>query len=209
MASAIDPTKPTDGVPSVKLDLRNNLQAAKNEVEALQAGKADTAHQHLLGDLIDAGALSAKDLVEAGDIAAGAVGAAQLQDGIPISMQDALLTRPQLKDVSETTTTPAVSAGTLTLDLETGNVFEVTLGQHVTTLILANPPASGRAGACTLILRQDATGGWTFAWPGSVRWASGILPVVSPAAGAVDVWAFVTRDAGATWYGFAGGQDFR
>jgi hypothetical protein len=39
MSSAIDPTKPADGVPAVKADLRNNLQAAKDEIEALQAGK--------------------------------------------------------------------------------------------------------------------------------------------------------------------------
>ena len=36
MVSAIDPTKPIDGVPAVKDDLRNNLQAAKDEIEALQ-----------------------------------------------------------------------------------------------------------------------------------------------------------------------------
>jgi hypothetical protein len=36
MVSAIDPTKPLDGVPAVKSDLRNNLQAAKTEIEALQ-----------------------------------------------------------------------------------------------------------------------------------------------------------------------------
>ena len=39
MASAIDATKPIDGLanPAVKLDLRNNLLAAKNEITALQA----------------------------------------------------------------------------------------------------------------------------------------------------------------------------
>lgn len=36
MASAIDPTKPADGVPAVKSDLRANLKAAKEEIEALQ-----------------------------------------------------------------------------------------------------------------------------------------------------------------------------
>ena len=36
MVSAIDPTKPLDGVPAVKSDLRGNLQAAKTEIEALQ-----------------------------------------------------------------------------------------------------------------------------------------------------------------------------
>jgi hypothetical protein len=202
MASSIDPTKPTDGVPSVKLDLRNNLQAAKTEIEALQAGKADLGHQHLLGDITDAGALAAKDVVDAGDIAAGAL------DGMPIDMQDQQLTRPELKDFSETSTTPAVSAGALTLDLETGNVFEVTLNEDVTTLALANPPAAGRAGSCTLILRQDATGGRTLAWPGSIRWPAGNPPAISVAANAADVFAFVTTDGGTTWYGFLGGKDF-
>ncbi|MGI9433790.1 MAG: glycosyl hydrolase family 28-related protein, partial [Geminicoccaceae bacterium] len=36
MVSAIDPTKPLDGVPAVKDELRGNLQAAKSEIEALQ-----------------------------------------------------------------------------------------------------------------------------------------------------------------------------
>ena len=40
MASAIDPTKPVNGVPAVKGDLRDNLQAAKDEIETLQTDVA-------------------------------------------------------------------------------------------------------------------------------------------------------------------------
>lgn len=36
MASNIDATKPADGVPADKGDLRANLLAAKNEIEELQ-----------------------------------------------------------------------------------------------------------------------------------------------------------------------------
>jgi polygalacturonase len=36
MASVIDPSRPADGVPAVKADLRAHLLAAKNEIEALQ-----------------------------------------------------------------------------------------------------------------------------------------------------------------------------
>jgi hypothetical protein len=278
MASAIDATKPVDGIPALKSDLRDNLQTAKDEIEALQSGKADLGHQHVLVDVTDAGALAGLNQVGTGAIADGAVttakiasgavieskiadtaitankiatgaiteskiadaaitqskiavgaitggniadaaitqskiaadaiGAAQLQDGIPINMQDQVLTRPELKDFSEASATPAPSAGALTLDLETGNVFEVTLTGNVTSLTLANPPAAGRAGSATLILRQDATGGRTLAWPASVRWAGGMPPVVSPAANAVDIYAFMTRNGGATWFGFPGGQDF-
>lgn len=43
MPSNIDPTKPADGVASAKSDLRANLQAAKDEIEALQPEEADVA----------------------------------------------------------------------------------------------------------------------------------------------------------------------
>ncbi len=36
MVSAIDATKPADGIPAVKADLRNNLATAKTEIETLQ-----------------------------------------------------------------------------------------------------------------------------------------------------------------------------
>jgi hypothetical protein len=87
-------------------------------------------------------------------------------------------------------------------------VFDVTLTANVTSLTLANPPTAGRAGSATLIVRQDATGGRTLAWPSSVSWAGGTPPVVTPAANAVDIYAFITRNGGATWFGFPGGQDF-
>ena len=288
MASQIDPTKPADGVPASKADLRSNLQSAKDEIEALQSGKADVGHQHGLVDISDAGALASKDSVAAVDIddnavttakiagaaviesriadaavtqskiagaaiteskiadaaitegkiagaavveskiaggavteskiadaaitqskiAANAVGATQLQDGTPINMQGALLSGAELIDYAETSPSAAISAGALTLDLDTGSVFDVVLTANVTSLILAKPPAAGRAGSATLILKQDATGGRTLAWPASVRWAGGTPPVVSPAANTVDIYAFITRNGGATWFGFPAGQDF-
>ena len=78
MASAIDPTKPVDGVPASKADLRANLQAAKSEIEGLQTGKADVGHQHGLVDIIDAGALASRDTVAAVEIDDDAVTNAKL-----------------------------------------------------------------------------------------------------------------------------------
>ena len=71
MPSQIDPTKPGDGSPAVKADLRANLQSAKDEIEALQTGKTDLGHQHLLGDITDAGLLAGLDSVGAGHLDAG------------------------------------------------------------------------------------------------------------------------------------------
>jgi trimeric autotransporter adhesin len=141
-------------------------------------------------------------------IADGAIGANQLQPGIPINMQDAVLRAAELRDYAETSPAPEVSSGTLTLDLETGNVFEVILTEDVTSVVLANPPAHGRAGSCSIILRQDATGGRSLSWPSSVKWPDGTPPPITSAADAVDIHALITRDGGETWFGFPGGQDF-
>lgn len=40
MVSAIDATKPADGIPASKADLRNNLATAKGEIETLQGDVA-------------------------------------------------------------------------------------------------------------------------------------------------------------------------
>lgn len=113
-----------------------------------------------------------------------------------------------LKDYGETRTAPSSSSNVLTLDLENGNIFEVTLTENVTTLTISNPPASGTAGSFTLILKQDGTGGWTFAWPAAVVWAGGTAPTLTTDASAVDVLTFITTDGGTTWYGFLAGADF-
>jgi hypothetical protein len=56
-----------------------------------------------------------------------------------------------------------------------------------------------------LILTQDGTGSRTVDWPGSVQWAGSSAPTLSTGDGDVDIFAFVTVDAGTTWFGFTGG----
>jgi hypothetical protein len=108
----------------------------------------------------------------------------------------------------EKVTTPSSSSNVLTLDLANSNVFEVTLTENVTTLNLNNAPASGKTGNITLILKQDGVGSHTFAWPASVKWASGLVPSLTTTASAVDILTLTTSDNGTTWYGFLGGADF-
>jgi hypothetical protein len=125
-----------------------------------------------------------------------------------LTCSDNEIIRAKLKDYCETKTSPSSSSGTLTLDLENGNVFEVTLTENVTTTNFNNPPTSGNGGSFTLILKQDATGGRTFAWPSSVDWSNGVSPTISTAANAVDILTFLTVDGGTTWYGFLSGVNF-
>jgi hypothetical protein len=123
-----------------------------------------------------------------------------------VNFADQLATRPKLKDYSESRT--AANTGTAyTIDLTSGNVFELTLTGNC-TFTFSNPPASGDAGSFTLILKQDATGARTTVWPASVKWAGGTKPTLTVTANAIDILAFVTTDAGTTWYGVAGGLAF-
>jgi hypothetical protein len=87
-------------------------------------------------------------------------------------------------------------------------VLEVNLTEDIPSPIFANPPAAGRAGSCSLIVRQDGTGARSLAWDGSLRWLGGEPPGITGVANAADVYSLVTRDGGVTWYGFLGGQDF-
>lgn len=112
-----------------------------------------------------------------------------------------------LEDYSETVDTEATSGAAYTINLENGNVHDVTLTDNC-TFAFSNPPSSGNAGSFTLILRQDGTGSRTTTWPASVDWAGGAAPTLTTTASAVDVLTFVTVDGGTTWYGFLAGADF-
>jgi hypothetical protein len=168
----------------------------------LTAAQAKTALAISAADVSGLGALATLNQVGSAQIAVGAL------DGKAINMQDNLLRGAEIRDFAETTATPSVAGGSLTLDLETANVFEVTLTANVATLVLANPPAAPKAGSVTLILKQDAVGGRLVTWPGSVRWPGGTPPDTISPAGTVDIFAFLTRDGGITWYGFLGGKGF-
>lgn len=122
-----------------------------------------------------------------------------------LAMQDATISRPHFKDYSEERTTPSGAGPTLTLDLENGNTFEVTLTGNITTVTVTNPPASGRAGSFTLIVHQDATGGRTISWASLFKFAGGTDPTLTATANAIDILTFVTTDAGTSWYGFTAG----
>jgi hypothetical protein len=131
-----------------------------------------------------------------------------IDDSDNLQMADNAIVRPELKDYAETRTAPSSSSGTLELDLENGNHFEVTLTESISTLTLSNPPASGKAGAFTLAITQGGSGSYTVSWPGSVQWAGGSAPTLTTDVGAVDILTFITYDAGTTWYGGVFGLDF-
>lgn len=120
---------------------------------------------------------------------------------------DFKLIRPYFQDVAEVVSSPAISSNTLTLDLENGNVFTVSLNANITTLTISNPPASGRAGHFALIFTADGTRR-TVTWPSSVKWASGWDPRVTATNNKKDWFNFFTTDAGTTWLGTVIGRAY-
>ena len=104
------------------------------------------------------------------------------------------------------TTAVSSSSNTTTLDLRLGDSFTTTLTEN-TTLAFSNPPSGTGLGCFIVKVKQDGTGGRTLAFPGTVDWAGGSAPDVSTGANDVDIFVFVTVDAGTIYYGITAGQD--
>lgn len=107
----------------------------------------------------------------------------------------------------ETDTSPTISAGTLTIDLNAGTVFDVSLNASVTTFTISNTPATaGKTTSFTLILTADGTAR-TVAWPGTFKWPSGTAPTITSTLNKRDVFVFFTTDNGTSWNAFISGQN--
>jgi len=191
-----------EGAGVFPLDAGNHFYATFNDGSTIEVVKV-TARS---ADIFTCEATT--NAFEAGTGVAQFVTAEMMGDMAQIDGDGQVLQDHELRDYSETSTSPASSSSVLELDLENGNVFAVTLTEDVTTLNLSNPPASGKAGSITIILAQDATGGWAFTWPASVKWAGGTAPTLTTTAGSIDIITLLTVDGGTTWYGMLAGGDF-
>jgi len=117
------------------------------------------------------------------------------------------LNTPTLIDYDERYTSPAISGGTLTLNLANGNVFDVALNASVVSLSITNPPASNNAGSFVLIFTADGTAR-AVSWGTAVTWSGGTTPTLTSTNGKKDVFGFISLNGGTNWYGFVGGQNF-
>ena len=118
---------------------------------------------------------------------------------------DYIVGKPVIKDYAETVKAHGTDGGTITCNLEDGNVHTITLDE-ATTFTFSNPPASGKAGSLTLILTQHSTA-VSVTWPASVEWVYGSAPDLS--GDSTDyVLVFLTTDGGTTWRGWLSGSDF-
>lgn len=91
-----------------------------------------------------------------------------------------------------------VSANT-NINLNQGNIFDITLGANV-TFTFTNPPAATFSQPATIILRQDGTGNRTATFTGAL-YTDGQLPQLSTGANDIDVLTFFTLNQGTSWFG--------
>jgi len=107
---------------------------------------------------------------------------------------------------SSVRTAPTISAGTLTLDLNSATVFDVALNGNITSLTLSNVQSSGRSSSFILILTADGTAR-SVTWPASFKWPSAQAPTLTSTSTKKDILSFFTVDGGTTWNAFISGQN--
>lgn len=120
---------------------------------------------------------------------------------------DQIMSAVTHKDYAETCAENATVTGTVSIDMNNGNVHSITL-TGAATLTFDNPVATGDSSSFTLIVKQDGTGSRIITWPGSVKWAANTPPTLTTTADRYDILAFTTVDGGTCWFGFVAGQDF-
>jgi hypothetical protein len=132
-----------------------------------------------------------------------------------INSQDNVISRAEFLDYFERFSdlgdfTSASSQ--IALDLTTAQVFRSKITVTCTGLNVTNIPDNGNANAVgfSLLFVGDGTAR-TMTWnigATAVTWAGGTSPTYTSTNNKTDVFSFLTRDGGTTWFGFVGGQNF-
>jgi uncharacterized protein YjbI with pentapeptide repeats len=117
-----------------------------------------------------------------------------------------ILDKPRFQAWRESYTSPAISSGTLTLDLSGSNFFKVSLNAAITTLTISNVPTSLMASAFTLEFTADGSAR-AVTWPASIKWPSGTAPTLTSTNGKSDTFVFYSVDGGTSWKAFVSGQN--
>ena len=105
---------------------------------------------------------------------------------------------------SEVSASPAISGNTLTLDLSTASLFNVTLNSNITTLTISNPQTTGNTSSFVLVFNYTGTS-YAVTWGTAVRWPGNAPPTLTNTNGKRDVFTFFTYDAGTNWQAFISG----
>jgi len=109
-------------------------------------------------------------------------------------------------------TTSDLLTATITVNLSTGNFFEIDLQDHtadIDTFTINESISSNQEQTFYLKLTQG-TAGRTFIWSSisNIKWPSATGPSLTLTDNAIDILKFTTYDQGTTWHGEIIGQNF-
>lgn len=117
------------------------------------------------------------------------------------------ISRPVLTGVREAIVNLGnVAAGTHTLNLNNGNIFQLRPTGNV-TIAFSNVPASGTFVGALVRHEGDGTAR-TYTWPTTTKWAYGEAPTMTSTNAKFDLVSLFTYDGGTTWFGQILGQNY-
>jgi alpha-tubulin suppressor-like RCC1 family protein len=105
------------------------------------------------------------------------------------------------------------SSATTTINLNSGNVIDLTMAANITTLSFTNVPASGTPILIQIVVKNASDGtAYTIVWPNSVYWSGQYAaatistvqtaPTLATGANGITVIALLTTDGGTKWRGW-------
>lgn len=148
------------------------------------------------------------------DVASGLSAAGATFNGT-VNLQDNTLSRVEFLDYFERFIDLGDftnKGGQIPIDLSTAQVFRTKLTANCTGLDVTNTPDNANANAVgfSLLFVGDGTAR-TMTWnigSTAASWAGGTAPTYTSTLNKIDVFSFLSRDGGSTWFGFVGGQNF-
>lgn len=87
--------------------------------------------------------------------------------------------------------------GSVSINVAAHDTFSLTLTGNVTISAFTSLPSNPYA--FNIITTQDATGGRSITWPAGSKYAGGVVPPITTAANAVDIWSVYTFNSGTTY----------
>lgn len=100
------------------------------------------------------------------------------------------------------------ATGNITLDLSEGNAFRITLTGNVTLDFTG--ATNNKVCSFSLYVKQNASnGGQIITWPTTILWPGGVVPVLSTADGAIDMFVFESISGDSQWFGSLVGKNFK
>lgn len=100
------------------------------------------------------------------------------------------------------TVVTANTGSAYTINLASGNCFNLTLNAATVTLANFTGATNGVLCSIRVWLHQDGAGGRVIVWPTNVKWDNGNPPLLGTLANDFATLSFESLDGGTTWVGY-------